>query len=106
MHTKDQLAAALRAIGLDTMADKAATGYYHDYLSPLDLPEIMLVTELNVEATKVPEQQRGPIFELRDRVINGDFDATLEEADAWAESAEGQEAMHLLIRDKDRLTDD
>jgi hypothetical protein len=46
MHTKDMLANALREAGLDAMADKTATGYYHDFLSSLDLPELQLVTEL------------------------------------------------------------
>jgi hypothetical protein len=46
LHTKDMLAEALREVGLDAMADKAATGYYHDYLSPLDLPEMVLVNQL------------------------------------------------------------
>ena len=42
------LIAALRTLDfrLDAMADKAATGYYHDYLSPLDLPEMVLVNQL------------------------------------------------------------
>ena len=39
MHTKDILAAALRDAGLPLMAARAAEGYYHDYLSPLPMPE-------------------------------------------------------------------
>ena len=42
-HTKDYLAQELRAAGLNAMADKAATGYYHDFLSPLALPETQLL---------------------------------------------------------------
>ena len=97
MHTKDKLAAALCYVGLDDMAAKAATGYYHDFLSPLDLPEIVLVNQLNVEALKRPEQERGPIIDLRDRVIDGEFDASAEESEAWAESAEGQETLRSLL---------
>jgi hypothetical protein len=100
MHTKDKLAAALRAVGLNEMADQAATGYYHDFLSPLALPEIALVNGLNVEALKLPESERGPILDLRDRVINGDFDASEEEADAWASSQEGQDTFRSLIDKK------
>jgi hypothetical protein len=101
MHTKDKLAEALREVGLDAMADKAATGYYHDYLSPLDMPEMVLVTQLNVEAIGQeanPDRQRA-IYELRDRVIHGDFDASAEESEAWAASSEGQDAMRRLLRE-------
>jgi hypothetical protein len=38
MHTKDKLAAALRDIGQSDMADRAAMGYWHDFLSPLTAP--------------------------------------------------------------------
>ena len=101
MHTKDKLAEALREVGLDAMADKAATGYYHDFLSPLDLPEIVLVNQLNIEAIRQeanPDRQRA-ICELRDRVIHGDFDASAEESEAWAASSEGQDTMRRLLRE-------
>jgi hypothetical protein len=104
MHTKDMLAAELRRIGLaDTsdkaatlfaMADKAAQGYYHDFLSPLDFPEMQLVNDLarvgTIEA-----------MALRQRIINGDFDATEEESEEWAASAEGQEALGKLVNKDD-----
>jgi hypothetical protein len=97
MHTKDMLAAALREAGLDAMADKAATGYYHDFLSPLDLPEIVLVNQLNIEAIRNPDRQVA-IDDLRQRVINGEFDASIEESDEWAASADGQDDMRRLLR--------
>jgi hypothetical protein len=97
MHTKDMLAAALREAGLDAMADEAATGYYHDFLSPLDLPEIVLVNQLNIEAINHPDRQAA-ICALRQRVINGEFDASIEESDEWAASAEGQDDMRRLLR--------
>jgi hypothetical protein len=34
---------------------------------------------------------------LRRRVINGDFDASKEESDEWAESPEGQDTFKKLI---------
>jgi hypothetical protein len=94
MHTKDKLAAALREIGLDEMADKAATGYYHDFLSPLDLPEMQLVLDLHRVGTE-------KAMLLRARVIAGDFDASKEESDEWAASEEGQEIFSRLIKGKD-----
>jgi hypothetical protein len=99
MHTKDKLAEALREVGLDKMAEKAATGYYHDYLSPLDLPEMQLMTELGLAAGKNFERTAA-ILALRKRVIDGDFDASEEESDAWAASEDGQEAMRLLMSSK------
>jgi hypothetical protein len=75
MHTKDQLAEALRAVGLSEMADKAATGYYHDYLSPLDLPEIQLVNDL-AQAAEKAAPNNSAIIALRHRAMDGDFDAS------------------------------
>jgi len=103
MHTKDVLAQALRDVGLDAMADKAATGYYHDYLSPLDLPEMQLINDLAFEFHFRPDNPNNEaIMALRQRVINGDFDANKEESDAWAASAEGQAAFGALIGKKHR----
>lgn len=86
MHTKDKLAAALRDIDLQEMADKAATGYYDDFLSELTMPMIQLVSDLERVGTT-------PALQLRKRVIEGEFDSTKEEADAWAASPEGQKTM-------------
>lgn len=92
MHSKDFLAQELRAAGLDAMADKAATGWYHDYLSPLDAPAITLADDLAVAGTPAA-------MALRKRHLNGEFDATKEESDDWARSPEGQETFDRLIRD-------
>lgn len=91
MHTKDILATALREAGLNEMADKAATGYYHDFLSPLDLPEMQLDADLVAVGT--PEAMA-----LRKRHHNGDFDASTEESEEWADSPDGQDAIRRLIR--------
>jgi hypothetical protein len=96
-HTKDMLAAALREVGLDKMADAAATGYYHDFLSPLDLPEMQLVQDLAV-AARNNASRAAAISALRQRVINGEFDASAEESDEWAASADGQDALRRLTR--------
>jgi hypothetical protein len=91
MHTKDFLAQELRKIGLDEMADKAATGYYHDFLSPLDFPEMALVNDLMKVGT--PQAKA-----LRRRVMDGEFDASREESDEWAASPEGQEILRRLMK--------
>lgn len=89
MHTKDYLAQELTKAGLGEMAAKAATGYYHDFLSPLDLPCIQLMTDL--EGVGTPEAQA-----LLDRHTNGEFDSTMEEGDEWLHSAEGQKCFNAF----------
>lgn len=58
-HTKDKLAAVLREVGLHEMAERAATGYYHDFLSPLDLPELTLIDHLGAAARASPATEKG-----------------------------------------------
>jgi hypothetical protein len=91
MHSKDFLAQELRKAGLHEMADRAATGWYHDYLSPLDTPAITLADDLAVAAT--PEAMA-----LRARHLDGEFDATKEESDQWANSPDGQETFRHLLK--------
>lgn len=88
-HTKDFLSDELRKAGLNEMADKAATGYYHDYLSPLPLPEIQLDIDL-LDAVVTGNKQAQ---ELRMRHHNGEFDANMQESDDWIDSPEGQEVI-------------
>jgi hypothetical protein len=88
-HTKDILAGALAKAGLPEMAAKAATGYYHDYLSPLPMPEVQLVQDLYDVGTPAA-------MLLRERAMEGEFDASTEESDEWAASPEGQEAFAQL----------
>lgn len=101
-HTKDKLADALKSAAKEAgiheaqagllvlMASKAEEGYYHDYLSPLDFPEMELDRDLRAVGTK-------EAMLLRARHHNGEFDANLEESDAWAESQDGQAAYRALF---------
>lgn len=93
MKTTEKLAAALREIGLEDMAVKAAAGGYDDFLSESAMPIHDLVNDLAMVGT--PEA-----LKLRDRAINGDFDATAEESEAWAKSPDGQRAFAQLMRSK------
>jgi hypothetical protein len=87
MHTKDFLAGELEKCGLVEMAAKAREGYYHDFLSPLDMPETQLLLDLR-------NANHGPAVEaLIQRHLNGEFDASREESEEWANSPEGQAAM-------------
>lgn len=93
MHTNEKLALALKDIGLTDMAKQAAQGYYHDFMSPLTLPELQLMHDL-------AEVGSDEAMALRNRVMNGDFDASLEESEAWAQSDEGQEVFGRLFEGK------
>jgi hypothetical protein len=89
VHTKDILAAALRDAGLPLMALKAAEGYYHDYLSPLAMPEKQLVSELTNMGTSAA-------LALCERVKQGDYGASEEEEEAWVSSPDGVAVMQAL----------
>ncbi len=87
--TKDKLADALLDIGLMDMSIKARWGYYDDFLSPLATPCIQLVQDLFRVGTPAA-------MELRQRAMDGEFDGTSEEAEAWAKSREGRDAISRL----------
>ena len=83
MHSKDRLAQILRDSGLDKLADRAAEGQYHDYLSPLPLPSTALYLDLLSADTPAATA-------LIARHKEGGFDASAEEAAEWGRSAEAQ----------------
>lgn len=103
VHTTVRLAKALQAIpGVPKdMIKRAFDGYYHDYLSPLDLPEIQLVADLRSLASlpATPRNSRPLLRALADAVIAGEYDATKAESDEWARSPEGQETFRQLRDD-------
>ena len=73
--TSERLARALEGAGLYEMAKKARTGYYDDFRSPLATPIVQLVQDLRAHGK----------HDLARRAMNGEFDATREEAEAWYE---------------------
>jgi hypothetical protein len=95
MHTKDKLAAELENAGLYAMALKARGGYYHDFLSPLPTPCLQLVTDLAKIGTPMA-------LTIRQRAMNGDFDASVEESEDWAAGPDGQQALSQLVKDGGR----
>jgi hypothetical protein len=96
MHTKDKLAAELRLAGLTEMADKAADGYYHDFLSPLALPEMQLLADLD-EALTQHKGEHVLVHNIRNRHLAGEYDANKEESDAWAASEDGRRTFEAVI---------
>jgi hypothetical protein len=103
-HTKDLLADELMKLGLMDMSLQARGGYYHDFLSPLATPELQLCEDLHKAALKRPDKA-AEIMALRQRVMDGDFDASPAESDEWAKSEEGQEAFAKLMPKKEHLGD-
>lgn len=85
-----KLAAALHEAGLEEMAKRAEQGHYNEFFGPLAAPELVLIDEL----AKVGS---APALALRERVINGDFDAGAEESEEWAASQDGMNAFNRLI---------
>lgn len=61
--------------------------YYHEFRSPLDLPVIQLVADL----------QSVRLGQLAARVMAGEFDASKAESDEWAASPEGQATFGELF---------
>lgn len=89
--TKDRLAQALREADIEFMAARAADAYYDEFTGPLDSPIVQLATDLSRVGTLAALQ-------LRQRVMRGEFDATVDEADAWAASPDGQETFAMFRR--------
>jgi len=102
-HTTVKLAETLAAIpGVPKhMIQHAIDGYYHDYLSPLTFPEIQLVSDLRelASAPATPRNSRPLLRQMAERVIDGEFDASKEESDAWVASPDGQETFRQLLDD-------
>lgn len=100
-HTTAKLARALAEIpGMPKwMITKAVDGFYHDYLSPLAMPELQLVADLRSMARhpSTKKDARPLLKDLAQRVIDGEFDATKAESDEWAASPEGQATFRELM---------
>lgn len=79
MHTKDKLAAALRAILQEELAVRAENGEFDDFESDSPTPISDLAMELAALGT-------SEALDLRVRVVDGEFDATAEDDDAWSQS--------------------
>lgn len=94
MHTKDVLAAELHKAGLHDMAIRAGQGYYHDFMSPLATPCMQLAADLAEVGTPAA-------LALRERHINGEFDASSEEGEEWFQN-HGKHSLMSDILDRKR----
>jgi hypothetical protein len=102
-HTTAKLARALSEVpGMPRdMIARAIAGHYHDYLSELAMPELQLLADLRDLAGQptTGPKARAALQALITRLLDGDFEASSEEADAWAASPEGQETFRQLHDD-------
>lgn len=82
--TADRLAAAIREVATETrhhrLADRAAKGEFADYGDDHACP---------ITACYQLCKQYG-LHSIADRLADGEFDASAEEADEWARSPSGQ----------------
>ena len=86
--TTERLAEAMVKAGCpDRLVSNARAGHYDDYKSELPFPIHRLVEHL---------REVGQ-HELARRAIAGEFDGTREEAEAWAQSEEGQQVFRDLL---------
>ncbi len=100
MKTYERLAWELERVGLTEMAEKAKSGHYHDFMSPLDLPELQLMRDLKdaYDGAVVTDQERAKEIErLMTRHAGGEFDASPEESEEWANSPEGRETFYHIL---------
>jgi hypothetical protein len=96
--SSQKLADALRAAGVEELAKRAELDEFHDFLSPHDLPSITLNIELvAILKSEIPQEMALAITNIRAQHLDGEFDATTEESDAWANSPEGQATFAKLL---------
>lgn len=86
--SSEELALALEAAGAPAeMIERARADYYHDFKSPLAMPEAQLLDDARAHG----------LTEIADGVIEGRWDATKAESEAWAVSPDGQETFKQLL---------
>jgi hypothetical protein len=88
-----KLTAALSEAGLTELAERAGKGEFNEFFGLYAAPELHLAALLH-------EIHTPPALAVRARLINGEFDARLEESEEWARSEEGQDAMRQLLLKK------
>jgi hypothetical protein len=86
MRTKEKLAQVLHGHGLLGLEKAARLGEYDDFESESATPIADLVRDLRAKGED----------DLARRAIDGEWDATPEESEAWAASPEGRETIGKL----------
>jgi hypothetical protein len=101
--TAEYLGRTLDEIGLPDMALRARAFHFDDYFCPDEIDDganiNRLVAELRRRADvyEWADQPRRRIEAVIAAAIDGEFDGTTEEADAWAASSDGQAIFRDLL---------
>jgi hypothetical protein len=96
--TSENLAQVLHSVGLFDMEVRARADMYHDFLSDDALCSLTLERELREARDAAPDPIIAKMIEaIRQRHLNGEFDASMEESDEWAASPEGLAAFGMLV---------
>lgn len=77
---------------------RARADWYHDFFSPSETGNPQAELIIDIRKTKLPAVVKNAFIE---RVVNGDFDGTKEESEAWAASPDGIESFQELMDIKD-----
>lgn len=98
--TAQHLADMLRAASFEALAVRAEANEFHDFLSPHAAPQLMLDKELVKVITgfNIKPSEREAAHNIRQRLHDGEFDASKEESAEIAESPEGQNALRRLAK--------
>lgn len=109
VHTNEKLAVRLEHIQrcvlnpderamFVPLINQARAGYYHDYMSPIPMPDVQLVCDLRDLNAKIEAAHgvHGMLNNLTSEVMDGRFEATLKEGEDWLLSDAGQAALASL----------
>lgn len=98
--TSEHLAQVLHAAGLFELEKRARADEFHDFLSDHATPELVLDGELVmiIRAKGLEKREGLAAMNIRERLHDGEFDASLEESDEWAASPAGQDVLGKLGR--------
>jgi hypothetical protein len=95
------LGRVLEAVDVGDMPRRAREGHFDDYAAPSEVADglelIYLVTELERRKRKLGPAGRSYVDAVITAVKEGEFDATLQESDRWAASADGQATFRQLL---------
>lgn len=97
--TAAYLARVLRELGAEQLAEDAARCHYDEFLCPPAVAKGMPVERLMRDVEQWGDRdQTGRVYVVLKAVRDGEFEGTVEEANAWASSPDGQEALSSLRR--------
>lgn len=91
MTTKERLAQRLEALGAHELAERARKGMYSDFESEVAMPKVLLVADLKLVASTSGSQETWhSLHAMAQEIIDGKWDDTPEEAEAWAAAQTGE----------------